>query len=177
MPSDGGTPRQITNTDSNGWFPSWSPDGREIVFWESNQGIWVVPSAGGEARQLLTYGFRPNWSPDGEWIVLDANEGDGGPQRIRPSGEGKTPLPMGPGSAEQRRRGRYYGWTPDSESVFYNDGDIWVASIDTGTERRLTDLAGRDGRLEVQSTTDGKYMYFTWREDVGDVWVMDVVTE
>jgi hypothetical protein len=25
--------------------------------------------------------------------------------------------------------------------------------------------------------TDGKYLHFTWREDAGDIWVMDVVYE
>ena len=25
--------------------------------------------------------------------------------------------------------------------------------------------------------TDGKYLYFTWRQDLGDIWVMDVVQE
>jgi hypothetical protein len=25
--------------------------------------------------------------------------------------------------------------------------------------------------------TDGKYLYFTWRGDMGDIWVMDVVYE
>ncbi len=24
-------------------------------------------------------------------------------------------------------------------------------------------------------TTDGRYLYFIWREDDGDIWVMDVV--
>jgi hypothetical protein len=25
--------------------------------------------------------------------------------------------------------------------------------------------------------TDGEHLYFSWREDVGDIWVMDVVYE
>jgi hypothetical protein len=34
---------------------------------------------------------------------------------------------------------------------------------------RLLLLVGR-----VRDDTDGEYLYFTWREDHGDLWVMDV---
>ncbi len=27
------------------------------------------------------------------------------------------------------------------------------------------------------SATDGSYLYFTWQDDLGDIWVMDVVQE
>jgi len=37
------------------------------------------------------------------------------------------------------------------------------------------------GRLAYQSNqavgTDGVYVYFTWQENQGDIWVMDVVTD
>lgn len=41
-------------------------------------------------------------------------------------------------------------------------------------ERQLTDLAGRPGKLSSLWDTDGEFLYFTWNEDVGDLWVMDV---
>ena len=45
----------------------------------------------------------------------------------------------------------------------------------TKKERRLTDLAGRRGSMGFQTpSTDGKYIYFTWRDDLGDIWVIDV---
>jgi hypothetical protein len=31
---------------------------------------------------------------------------------------------------------------------------------------------GNLGRMSL--ATDGKYVYFTWEEDFGDIWVMDV---
>ncbi len=35
---------------------------------------------------------------------------------------------------------------------------------------------GRVGQLGLYAlATDGIYVYFTWRQDVGDLWVMDVV--
>jgi Tol biopolymer transport system component len=66
--------------------PVVSPDGTEVLYtvrgWEAQAGkdqdrmdarthIWVVPVAGGAARQI-TFGDRgesqPQWSPDGRYI-------------------------------------------------------------------------------------------------------------
>jgi hypothetical protein len=54
---------------------------------------------------------------------------------------------------------------------------VVVSIADDGThERRLTNLSGRRGALGGTTSTDGKYLYFIWAEDVGDLWVMDFVT-
>jgi hypothetical protein len=29
----------------------------------------------------------------------------------------------------------------------------------------------------MQPATDGTYLYFPWRDDLGDIWVMDIVQE
>ena len=41
-------------------------------------------------------------------------------------------------------------------------------SLDSRSSR-----AGEETSVSV-FTTDGRYLYFTWREDDGDIWVMDV---
>ena len=42
---------------------------------------------------------------------------------------------------------------------------------------RLTRLEGRRGHLGVRVLHGRRYLYFTWREDDGDIWVMDVVPD
>jgi Tol biopolymer transport system component len=70
---------------------------------------------------------------------------------------------------------------PDGQSLVFSvvtgpadDQQIWRVSLTVGTSSRLTRLAGRRGALNDNFTTDGKSLYFVWREDEGDIWVMDV---
>jgi Tol biopolymer transport system component len=49
-------------------------------------------------------------------------------------------------------------------------------TLDGGKVSRLTRLEGRRGNIGNYFAADGRYLYFTWREDDGDIWVMDVAT-
>jgi hypothetical protein len=49
--------------------------------------------------------------------------------------------------------------------------------MEDGREYPVTDLTGRRGSLYFSLDTDGEYLYFTWRHDLGDIWVMDVLRE
>ncbi len=58
--------------------PSLSPDGSTLAFTYKGD-IWMVPSKGGEARQLTTnpaYDTNPMWSPDGKLIAFQSTRTD-----------------------------------------------------------------------------------------------------
>ena len=102
-----GEARRYTGGSGNSRSPSWSPDGRWLAFASDREGdaqgtgkdakqrgkgklqIWLIPTAGGEARQLtfMPHGaLHPVWSPDSRQLLfstqvgpLDEEDEDGKP--------------------------------------------------------------------------------------------------
>ena len=73
-------------------------------------------------------------------------------------------------------------WSPDGKVLYFTGGEeragnLWALSPEDGSEFPVTDLVGRSGTLGYALGTDGQYLYFTWWEDLGDLWVMDVVEQ
>jgi len=67
-------------------------------------------------------------------------------------------------------------WSRDGQSIYsIGPANIWALSLQDRAERAVTNLEGRRGHLGVGLGTDDRYLYFTWHEDLGDLWVMDVV--
>ena len=126
--------RSITEKDlfRFNWIgdPQVSPDGSRVAFTrvtvdEKKTGyetsVWVVSTAGGEARQLTSgkHDAQPRWSPDGKWLAfVRAIEKDGKPQPpqiyLLPTGAGEawalTKLPKGAAGPK---------WSPDSQKIAF----------------------------------------------------------
>jgi Tol biopolymer transport system component len=172
VPAEGGPATRITRDPGSEMGPSWSPDGKELVFWGTLGGdashVWVVPVAGGEPRRILDGPiYYPQWSPDGAWIAAAGGIPAARFTRVRASGGAPEHMPYDAGM---------FRWSGDGTGIYVmRDRDLWLKPLAGGAERRLTRLSSRDGALGVFTVARGPdYLYFTWRNDLGDIWVMDV---
>jgi len=89
MPANGGEPRNLLKTESKrpGWQAiAWTPDGQSLLFLdritESGGAVFLIPAAGGEARELcrpqtMMYGvLLPSLdvNPDGKRLAFGCFE-------------------------------------------------------------------------------------------------------
>lgn len=123
---DGGHQIVITTHDSDDLEPSWSPDGRWLVFIRAEGGpsdappggwhLWTMDAEGGSAKMLTNIDGpgHPDWSPDGETILFDRNSAL---WTIPAEGGTAEKLPVVSGIALDV--GAFPSWAPDSRDLAY----------------------------------------------------------
>ncbi len=146
--------------------PSFSPDGKRIVFTTTISGspqVWTIAATGGWPDQITAFDdpvANVRWSPNGEWLAVQVAPGGGLNEQIylmRPDGSGLRLLTEGGTTNNQLGE-----WTPDSKSLVIvsnrrtpNAKDIWLLDI-ASTEKRL--VAQNTGVAYVEKVSrDGKY--------------------
>ncbi len=163
---------QLTFESSIDYFPSWSPDGKNILYAarETESYIYKKPSCGGDAVCVTKVpSGHPQWSPDGQYISFDNYE-TRSIQII--SSSGGIPAPIIP-KITSSKRNRHSCWSPDGENIaFYADGDICVVNLSSGIFGTIYHKDGYEARPFCWSS-DGSGLLIDVRNNVkseSDIW-------
>ncbi|MFN2315661.1 MAG: hypothetical protein ABR551_00075 [Gemmatimonadales bacterium] len=161
--------------------PEWSPDGQWIGYYnDEGFDIYVVPSAGGERRQI-TSGPESDglvqWLPDGSGLVIERSGGGSTRTFVAPLGGGE-PRPLG----EIPGVGINAAVSPDGSRFLMEverDGQntIWVQSLSGGEPRQLTTEGFEDPHTTWAWSPDSRsILYESGRTGTLDLWVLDAET-
>jgi hypothetical protein len=154
----GGAWTQLTDNPGPDLRGAWSPAGREVAHLTIRPGylgLWVTPATGGPGRPVTKVGesvAASDWSPDGRYILTTV---DGRIALADVSAEGRT-------ETVTKNRGFFGRFSSDASRICYvgaAGGHLWTVRRDS-TESALA--------------TDDRNLYFTWDEDLGDIWTMEV---
>jgi Tol biopolymer transport system component len=125
--------QKITEFRNDCQDPSWSPDGKNLVYWIGGNADQVGKDAKPKGNHLAIYNLASRehhlltkepggydayaqWSPDGQWIAFHRkgnSRGEWNIWMIRPDGTEATQLTTG------RLESTYPSWSPDSKQIAY----------------------------------------------------------
>jgi TolB protein len=189
--SDGRARLQVMNADGSDLrtlaqhlevegAPAWSPGGDAIII-AAEQGqdtrLFKVP-LGGAPIVPFTADFSRDatWSPDGSFLVY--NSAEVGPQffvRAMSSDGSPRVLP----ELALPRGARRLVFLPGSNSLVVLKGDardrnFWLADLDTGKERQLTDFDSGFSIDNFDVSADGREIVFDQLREESDVVQIDL---
>jgi len=180
IPIEGGEPNKLTISPGQDRFPCWSPDGKKIAFirygyaepWKE-MSICIVPTEGGEVRQLTSGSHRVlwstiAWSPDGKSIAYFS---DDKAIKVIPvqGGESRVVVKVKDVSGHSE-----LAWSPDGSKLVYSSkGSIWAVLLDGGEPEEIK--TGLDAKANhISWSPDGRKLAFTAiKGGEEELWLME----
>jgi Tol biopolymer transport system component len=189
---DSGEVNQLTDGPADEYEPDWSPDGMKITFTseapggnpveQPNTDIGMVDADGTNPTVLTEHPHRdhsPQWSPDGSLIAFiserddeSANNPDIGPlfselYVMDPNGENERRV------TEEALHKEEFEWSPDGTRLAFHgrcdndvcddsETDIYAIDVDGTNRINLTDDARSEHSGEVEWSSNGRWVAYTW---------------
>jgi len=176
MNRDGSGVQELTPDVPNAGFPSWSADGKEIVyrsFAQNERGLRVYNLDTKQTR-VLTNGADnlPYWSPDGTRILFTRQQdGNFDIYTVKPDGadlKRMTTFPANDAHAVWSGDGKYIMWNSGQygfrdEAALYDNsfqpyGSNWIMNADGTNKRQLTESHWEDS---MPCFASGEHMLLT----------------
>ena len=141
-----------------GCMPSYSADGKRIVFTQPGFGVGTMDTDGSKRELVERTGWSGQWSPDGKFIAW----GRGGNIIVmNVETKAQTPLLVG----EQATLFNYthwnLGWSHDSRSIAFKGRNRKTK----GEDIVVADIDSPDGFKVLLPSSQGVYVDFTWHPD------------
>ena len=162
---DGNELTDVTSDAGNNGFPSYSPDGKKILFRSGRDGaknLYIMDRDGSNVSRLTNGNWTDtmcDWSPDGHWITFSSDRGDNFEVwLVRPDGTDLRKLIGGGG------RNNHPHFSPDGQWIVFTSqragysaepvsiprqpqpyGDLFVVRVDGSGLIRLTHNGFEEG--------------------------------
>jgi TolB protein len=176
MNANGTNVRKLTNTKGFDGAGPASPNGRKMLFYRNQGGVWVMNADGSGKRDLTPnrgWNAPGGWSPDGRKIVFASNrDGNNEIYVMNADGTGQRNLVPSPSSQEYAA-----GWSPDGRTILFvtdrdHNWEIYAVNADGSDPRNLTRNPGNDGGVGgvvgAGWSPDGRKIVFTSTRDSHD---------
>jgi hypothetical protein len=167
--TDGSNDTELTTTREHG-YPTFSPDGTRISFYDNVAKILHTINRDGSGMRDIGQGEFPAWSPTGDEIVYRGCVGGGKCGLIVANADGSNPRQITTHANDAAPR-----WSPNGGQItFHSDRDgnweIYVINRDGSWLRRITDNPTTD-IMPVWSPDGLRIAFRSDRGGKGAVWV------
>jgi len=147
MDADGTNEQRLTSSLVTNSEPSWSPNGRRVVFESCYTGCKIVAVSDSSSTQIVLSDkddTSPRWSPDGKKIAFTSGR-DGNAEIYAMDADGGNATRLTYNKADDA----WPTWSPDGTKIAFSsdrDGnkEIYVMDASGADQRRLTVDLGHD---------------------------------